>query len=486
MSFDSLDMNIAWECRDQADQAEIYYNHPLRTKVRRLEDENLTLKRLLRENGINWQSRPKPVQASNGRVTRSSAKAKCKPLPHVPVEVQLRILSFALTSSRPIVDPLCRVKPEHLLVREKAKNPQLAIHFLTTCKAYYVEGNKVLWTNNSFVFTTPETLRNFAEIDLKFRRNIKEVNFRIIARFYDDEERIHKINRHHHPDLKKPIPLNVHKRPRENALARRGFRAYGWYQLVDFLTALLPPYDPYRASFDGALWNHIPSPKLLPNLEKLRIDFVNFGDDTFNTPPPQLHDLASHQLGCTLNEVVLTGLPSDDSGLRASNELAGLLKDEGLLIDHAPSMVALKNSIRALNCGTAECHYSAKVVRAMRPVVDHHADQHDDVHGHSIPEFPTAPKEEGDPPFSPFHSCRTIWKQVPVKIYEGDERKWMLFDRMSGLPWDEIEDEATMFDFLGDSDGGSDAGEGLVCDNCGEIHPGAIPPMEMMDLYDEL
>ncbi|KAI1775511.1 hypothetical protein F4818DRAFT_441604 [Hypoxylon cercidicola] len=475
--------NIAWECRDQADQAEIYYNHPLRTKVRRLEDENLTLKRLLRENGISWQTRPKSVQASGGRVTRSSSsKARCKPLPHVPVEVQLRILSFALTSSHPIVDPLCRVKPEHLLVREKTKTPQLAIHFLTTCRAYYVEGNKVLWSNNSFVFTNPEALRNFAEVDFKFRQHIKEVNFRLIARFYDDEERTHKISRHHHPDLKKPVALTVHKRPKENTLARRGFRTYGWYQLVDFLTALLPPFDPDRVSpYDGATIAYPPAPKLLPSLEKLRIDFVNFGDDMFNSPPPQLHELASHQLGCTLNEVVLTGLPSDDSGLRACNELAGLLKDEGLLIDHAPSMVALKNSIRALNCGSNECHYSAKVVRAMRPIADHH---HDDFHGHFGAGFPAAPKEEGEPPFSPYHSCRTIWKRVPVKIYEGDERKWMLFDRMSGHPWDEVEDEATMFDFMGGSDDGSD--EGIVCDNCGEIHPGAIPPLEMMDLYDEL
>ncbi|KAI0379293.1 hypothetical protein F5Y04DRAFT_260117 [Hypomontagnella monticulosa] len=472
-------MSIAWECRDQADQAEIYYNQPLRTKVRRLEDENLTLKRLLRENGISWQARPKSIKASSPRVTRSSSRTVCRLLPHIPVEIQLRIMSFALTSAHPIVDPLCKVKPEHLLLHEKSKSNQIAIHFLATCKAYYTEGIKYLWANNSFVFTTPEAVRNFSEVPLPIRQKIKEVNFRIIAKFYDDEERTHKINRHHHPDLKKPVTLIVHRRNKENTLARRGFRTYGWYQLADFLSALLPPFDPSNRPPPGASVSSIPpsTPNLLPSLEKLRIDFLNFGEDLLSIPPPQLHELASHQLGCTLNEVVLTGLPSDESGLRVSNELAGLLRDEGLLIDHAPTMIALRNCIRPLNCDSKECHYASKVVRAMRTVNGH---THEDFHSHFFgAEFPPAPKDEGEPPYSLFHSCRTIWKKVPLKLDNIDERKWMLFDRMSGLPWDDVEDEATMFDYAGDDE------EAMVCENCGDVHPGAIPPVEMMDLYDD-
>ncbi|KAI1100451.1 hypothetical protein F4804DRAFT_45684 [Jackrogersella minutella] len=476
-------MNPAWECRDQADQAELYYNHPLRTKVRRLEDENLDLKRLLRENGISWKSRSKSTQACNGRTTRSSVKV-ATPLPHIPVEIQLRIMSFALTSPYPIVDPLCKIKQENLMNREKAKSNKLAIHFLATCQAYYAEGTKFLWNNNSFVFTTPEALRNFAEVPFEFRRDINDINIRIIAKFYDDEdrERTRKIGRRHHPDLKKPITLTIHKRPKENTLARRGFRAYGWYQLADFLTALLPPFDPSTIhDYTGPTLSYpLPlPPKLLPSLEKLRMDFVNFGEDMFNNPPAQLHELASHQLGCTLNEVVLTGLPSDECGGRVSSELAGLLKDEGLLIDHAPTMVALRNSIRPLNCDAVECHYSAKVVRAMRTVSDHHH-HHDDAHAHLFgSDLPPAPKDEGVPPYSYFDSCRTIWKKVPIKLDGSDERKWALFDRMSGRLWEEVEDEATMFDFFGEEE------EATVCENCGQTHPGAIPPVEMMDLYDD-
>ncbi|KAI1087579.1 hypothetical protein F5B19DRAFT_475144 [Rostrohypoxylon terebratum] len=462
-------MSIAWECRDQADQAEIYYNHPLRTKIRRLEDENLALKRILLENGIPWNFRSRSAHISNGRMTRSSSRIRCRPLPHIPVEIQLRILYFAMTSPQPIVDPLCKTKPGHLLIQEKTKSNQIAIHFLATCKAYHSEGTKFLWNNNSFVFTTPEALRNFAEVPLKFRRDIKDINFRIIAKFYDDEDRTRKISRNHHPDLKKAIPLMIHKRPKENTPARRGFRTYGWYQLIDFLTAMLPPYDPSHPSTPHVL---NPMPKLLPSLEKLRIDFVNFGMNMFSSPPAQLHDLASHQFGCTLNELVLTGLPTDDVGERVSNELAGLLKNEGLLIDHAPTLVAQKNCIRSLTCDTVECHYTSKVIRAagnidMNPYV--HGDE---LHAHSFGlEYPAAPKDEGEPPNSFFHSCRTIWKKVPVKL-EGDERKWELFDRISGQPWDEVEEEATMYDCasIGEPD------IGITCENCGKVHPGAIPP----------
>lgn len=454
----------------------------MRTKVRHLEDENLLLKRLLRENGLSWQPRSKFSQAPN-RVTRSSSKTNYKPLPHIPVEIQLRILSFALTSPQPIIDPLCKVKGEHLMPHEKPKTNQLAIHFLATCKAYHAEGTKFLWSNNSFIFTSPEAVRHFAEVDFIYREHMKEVTFRVIAKFYDDEARTHKISRHHHPDLKKAITLPINKRPKENTLARCGFRTYGWYQLVDFLGALLPPFDPSHAQrHDGPNTSNAfllpPPPKLLPALEKIRIDFVNFGDNLFNNPPPQLHELASHYFGCTLNEVVLTGLPGDETGLRVSSELAGLLKNEGLLIDHAPIMVALKNGMRSLKCDAVECHYSVKVVRAMKDIVGHHP--HDDVHAPWFGvDFPPAPPDEGEPPYSYFHSCRTMWKKIPIHLDKPTDRKWVLFDRMTGLPWDDIEEEATMFDFFGDDE------EETVCDNCGEIHPGAIPPVDMMDLYDE-
>lgn len=366
--------------------------------------------------------------------------------------------------------------------QEKNKHHNIAINFLVTCRAYHIEGTRYLWSNNTFLFTTPSSLKHFAELPLHYRQDIKQVTFRLIARFYDDEDRVpvHRLPRAYHPKLAAPVKLAVQRRAKENTLARRGFRSYAWFQLTDFLEALLPPHDPTLA----AAMNSNPSvplsfPRLLPSLESLRIDFVNFTEDLLQYPPSQLHDLASHQLGCTLNEVILTGVPSDDCGHRVSTELSGLLKDEGLLIDHAPTLVAMKNGIRSLPCGDAECHYSSKVVRGMRTVSDNHLfdDRHHASHDDFV--FPPAPPGEGEPPFSPNHSCRTIWKKVPMQLNgKSDDRKWELYDRVSGMPWKEVEMDITMFDSV-------DGENGTACENCGEIHPGALLPDELMDLYDD-
>ncbi|KAI0869572.1 hypothetical protein GGS24DRAFT_148686 [Hypoxylon argillaceum] len=459
----------AWECRDQADQAELDYNQPLRAKNRRLEDENLHLKRLLRKHGISWQNnQPKPTRAKSSRVTRSSINQDIT-LPHLPVEIQLRVLYYALTSPHPIVDPLCKSRPERMLPREKKKGNNIAIHFLATCRAYHFEGTKFLWSNNTFLFTSPTNLRQFAELDLQYRQKVRYVTFRLIARFYDDEDRVHRLPTSYHRNLKSSVKLAVQRRPKENTLARRGFRAYAWYQLIDFLEAMLPPYDP-NFKFSPTQ----PRPRLLPALDTLRIDFVNFINDLLQYPPQHLHDLASHQLGCMLNEVVLTGVPTDECGLRVSTELSGLLKDEGLLIDHPPILVAVKDGVRMLNCSEPLCPHSAKVIRGMPST----GDLFDGHRSHSAYDFPPAPSDEGEPPYSMYHSCRTIWKKVPVKLDRTGERRWELFDRVSGMPWDEVEEEATLFDYLDDED------EPMVCENCGECHPGALLPNELMDLWD--
>ncbi|KAI1121469.1 hypothetical protein F5Y10DRAFT_256283 [Nemania abortiva] len=461
----------AWECRDQADQAELYYNQPLRAENRRLEDENLTLKRLLRKHGISWQNtQPKPTRSKSSRVTRSSISHD-RVLPHLPVEIQLRVLCYALTSPHPIVDPLCKSKPERMLPREKRKGNDIAIHFLATCRAYHFEGTKFLWSNNTFLFTSPTNLRQFAELDLVYRQQVRHATFRLIARFYDDEDRVHRLPTSYHPKLKSSVKLAVQRRPKEKTLARRGFRAYAWYQLIDFLEAMLPPHDPACKSSPTE-----PRPRLLPALETLRIDFVNFINDLLQYPPQHLHDLASHQLGCMLNEVTLTGVPTDECGLRVSTELSGLLKDEGLLIDHPPTLVAVKDGIRLLQCVGPLCDHSLKVVRGMPSTNDFFSDSH---RTHSQSDFPPAPSPEGKPPYSAFYSCRTIWKKVPIKLDGNGERRWELFDRVSGMAWEDVEEEATLFDFL------DDELEPMVCENCGECHPGALLPNELMDLWDD-
>ncbi|KAI1172145.1 hypothetical protein F4777DRAFT_20625 [Nemania sp. FL0916] len=461
----------AWECRDQIDRAEVWYNQPLRDKNRSLENENLFLKGLLRKNGISWQpSKSKPARAKSSRVTRSST-AQNRRLPFLPVEIQLKILKYAMTGRHPIVDPLCKSTPGRMLKREKNKQNDIAIHFLATCRAYRYEGTRLLWRNNTFVFTSPDCLQQFANLDPRHRKNIRHVTFRVIARLYDDENRVHKMSPSHHPSLRGPTNMFVQRRPKEKTLARRGFRAYAWYQLVDFLEAMLPPYDPTvkYAPTD-------PRPRLLPGLESLRLDFVSFAEALLQYPPQILHDLASHRLGCMLNEITVTGLPTDECGVRVGSELSGLLKDGGLLNDHGPTLLARKDGVEELPCVKPQCGHLSRVVRAMPSAPEHILRPY---HGYpALNRFPPAPPVEERPPYSEFHSCRTIWKKVPIDMVENSERKWVLFDRISGLPWDEIEEEATLFDFM------EEDVNPMVCQNCGECHPGALLPEELMELWD--
>ncbi|WQF86002.1 hypothetical protein CDEST_11016 [Colletotrichum destructivum] len=469
------DMEILpWECRDVEDHAEAYYNHPLRSKNKVLADENERLKKLLRENGIAWSSISAAYQRQGraGRRTRSSISSQTHPYPYLPTEVLLRILKYSLTSKDPIIDPLSKLKPENLTPHERSRGNQIAIHFLVTCKAMHEEGSRILWGQNSFAFTTHEAVRNFADLDLAYRKNIKHVNFRIIAQFFDDKKRKHKLERSYHPALKSDITLRTIPRVNEHTYARGGFRCYSWGQVTDFLRALRAPYDPKHDL-------KLVRPRLFPGLESLRIDLVNFLDDFLPMPGSDLHDMASHELGCSLNELQVTGLPIDDAGSKATGELTGLLRDEGLFLAGLPSFVQLKNALKPLP-GISSC---ARVVRAWKTLKtkkgsddsssnDIDSDSESEV-GHHHPRepiMPPAPREEGHPKSAPNRKDLTIWKKVP-KTRDGDERQWTEFCRSSGYPMEDIEE------MMGDDD------ELGVCPCCGEPHPSLLDLLEMdMDM----
>ncbi|KAF4816540.1 hypothetical protein CGCSCA5_v006434 [Colletotrichum siamense] len=477
MAHRDMDVVMPWECRDVEDQAEAHFNAPLRSKNKALTDENARLKKLLRENGISWS----PVSANyqkhhrpNGRRTRSSICSESHAYPYLPTEVLLRILKYSLTSNSPIIDPLSKLKPENLTAVERTRDNQIAIHFLATCKAMYEEGSRILWNQNSFVFTNPDAVRNFADLDFAYRKNVKHVNFRIIAQYFDDKRRKHKLDRSYHPSLKNDVTLRTIPRVNEHTYARAGFRCYTWGQVTDFLRALRAPYDPKHDK-------KLVRPRLFPNLESLRIDLVNFMDDFLPMPGSDLHDMASHELGCSLNELQVTGLPIDDAGSKATAELTGLLRDEGLFLAGLPSFVQLKNNLKALS-GISSC---ARVVRAWKTLkpkkTEGDADDHDsdsdldfdDHHHPREPIMPPAPRETGHPKSTPSRKDLTIWKRVP-KTRDGDERQWTEFCRSSGYPMEDVEE------YMSDDELG-------VCPCCGEPHPSLLELLEMEgDDDDEL
>lgn len=234
--YGTMDIVFPWDGRDQEEQAEVRYNAPLRALNQHLEDENMRLKALLRESGIAWNAtvatHPEFQQAASAtaftsrrRSSRLSALDHTPHrLPHLPVEVILRIMECALVARDPIVDPLSKISPETLTVAEAKRGPQVAIGFLATCKAYHTEGKRFFWTKNVFTFTSPETLHRFADLRDSVRSTVRHINLRIIARYYDDEQRVHRMDAEYHPSFSSSKTLQVIQRHRDPCnLSRSGF-----------------------------------------------------------------------------------------------------------------------------------------------------------------------------------------------------------------------------------------------------------------------
>lgn len=453
---------LPWECRDKEDEAKAVYNQPLRRSNQVLTEENLRLKRILRENGIAWspiaQAHLKQKDPEQ-RKTRSCTVVSSHPSRlYLPTEVLLRILKFALKSPHTIIDPLCALKAENLSDAERSRGNQIAIHLLATCKAMYVEGSRYFWESNHFTFTTVHALRNFSQLNFQYRHKIAHVNLRIIAKYYDDQRRKHKLDRCYHSDLKRDQSLKVHTRPREGPLVRSGFRCYTWNQIADFLTALRAPYDPaYRDQKN-------PRPRLLPSLTAMRIDLVNFSDTMLPFSGSELHEVASHELGCTLNELQITGMPYDDTGMKASAELSGMLKDEGLYLDAPACFISNRKCLHRLS-GDKWC---ARVIRAWkgknkRDNSDDDDDDEEELHFHATEGYhnqygsmPPAPVEKGHPT-STLDEKRILWKRVPCSR-DDDKRDWVQFSRTTGY---EIVESAW------------DSDDDRICPCCGDSHPGS-------------
>ncbi|KAG9253185.1 uncharacterized protein F5Z01DRAFT_155666 [Emericellopsis atlantica] len=437
---------MAHDCRDKEDLAQVAFKHPLRIENQRLAEENTRLKRILLSHSLSWSPASQAFLAGKGsctqRKTRSSISNPQKSGGlYLPAEIVLRVLKFAVQSQHPILDPLSPSNPAHLTEAEKDRGNQVAINFLATCKAIHVEGTKLFWNSNTFVFTTPQALTTFGALSAGFREDIRHITIRVIARYYDDQKaRKLKLPAAYHTELKRDMKLKVAQRPKEAALVRGGLRSYAWTQVVDFLQALRGPFDINFRHKDK------PRPNLLPNLTSMRIDLVNFTDRYLPPSGAELHDVASHEFGCTLNELQITGMPDGDIGSRANAELSGMLKDEGLFMDGiaaywAPSAGQLQ-PLRGY-------YWAPRVVRA---AMEDFSDDEDDLlgfdgemtawynQGHSHKGFaPPAPPEEGCP-----ETCMPldeyIWKRVPISRDE-ESRDWVLFDRRTGREhFDEDED----------------------------------------------
>lgn len=361
------------------------------------------------------------------------------------------ILELAMTSDHPIVDPLSKLTQEHMEAKEFSRGNQIAIGFLATCKAYYVEGTRFLWEKNTFVFTSHHALRRFSTLPLLFRESVKTVTLRIIARFYDDEKRNHTVHLNG-----SRVRLKINARPKEVGLATKGYKSYSWHQATDFLDALRPPFDPTHNK-------KLPRPRLFPKLESMRMDFINFPKDYLDFPGHELHKLASHDLGRTLNELMVSGLPRDDQGQKANADLVGMVRDNGVFIKATTTYVQMGNTL----VRKQEIPLQTRVIRGWRAIAQEILDVSDDEgpslhhgphghHGYAF-EIPPAPDQVGHPE-SRWKKRRTVWKRIPVSR-DSNKRKWVEFSQTWGSPVGSYDEELDVDDSVD-----------LICEECGEVH----------------
>ncbi|KAL3955501.1 hypothetical protein ACCO45_011064 [Purpureocillium lilacinum] len=147
------------------------------------------------------------------------------------------------------------------------------------------------------------------------------------------------------------------------------------------------------------------------------MDLVNFSDTLLPFSGSELHDIASHELGYHRNAF-------DDAGMKASAELSGMLKDEGLYLDGPASFIAHSKHLQPLS-GQRWC---ARVIRAWKgnPVG---SDYDDEDEGH-----PTSTRDEDT----------VIWKKVPTSR-DGHKRIWIQFSRFSGYEINDLDADSSSF-----------------------------------------
>ncbi|KAI4089365.1 MAG: hypothetical protein L6R37_008054 [Teloschistes peruensis] len=92
----------------------------------------------------------------------TTAESPVFPLTKLPTELQLRVLWHCLVSSLPILNAGVP-KPEQIVLVEDETPGQLRINtsIIRTCKAYYDEGVKLLYSHNQFSYTCDKPLERW-------------------------------------------------------------------------------------------------------------------------------------------------------------------------------------------------------------------------------------------------------------------------------------------------------------------------------------
>lgn len=380
-------------------------------------EENRRLKALLDEHNIIYYARSNVTKKP-----RTRSLGNIQPLPHLPKELQLKILGFAMTFKQPIIDPFCKPRREHLTSSEKEARKEIHINFLATCKAFHVEGLQHFITNNEFVFTQVAALERFAQIPAEYRSTINHATLRIVGRYYDNTARKQNLlGLSYHPEVRE-YKSPILARP-SGAEMDKGIHAYCYHQFADFLKALQVPKPRSTRGIQ----------KLLPSLKTMRIDLVNFCDHLWH-PGRDFSTVIRWHTGPMVDELVITGVPEDDPEEGVESIIDRMVKNQGVFASGPPifaSMVKGLKPLKPLGLAVRVVRCEKEATKAKQEAAEVHP-------------------EGGKPPKSFYPPGRTIWKYTQERL-DKPERKWIEFDRRTGYPADDIDmwsdfDDDEMFD----------------------------------------
>ncbi|KAH7384955.1 hypothetical protein BKA64DRAFT_748433 [Cadophora sp. MPI-SDFR-AT-0126] len=381
------------------------------SESKRNADEVQRLKALLRQHNIQFDT-ALPVSIKYVSKNSPSNEPHDGLRPRLPTEILLRILGFALTSPVPIIDPFYKLRIQNVTKVERVSRQYINIQCLSVSQVCKMEGMRILLEQNDFVFTQAAALENFAKISQELRSTIKHVTFRVVGRYYNDEARKADVtgNGCYHDSISKFL-VPVTPRPK-GMVNDKGMQAYCWFQLADFLRAMQLPREMMSSN----------RPKLFPGLETMRLDLVNFCDHL----PLGISAFAAvvrWHIGRILDELVVTGLPNADASADEQMVLRNLLRDEGLFSAGCPAFISIKEGVKSLPV----FGYTHDVVCLKKKKASKKKSL-----------TPLHP-EGGMPPKSTFTAGKTIWKWT--KERDDGPKQWIEFDRVSGRPMSEVEDE---------------------------------------------
>ncbi len=407
---------------------------PLMEENKRLSAEVEKLRALLAEHNITQASADPKCPLKKSRVSLRMCKdsgkfgMEEKKGTVLPAEILLRILGFAVTSPTPIIDPFYKLRKSNITKEERTSRNHINVNFMATCKAMQVEGTKLIVQMNQFIFTQVAALEKFSHVSPALRANIEHLTIRCVGRYYADTTK--KLNLDGDSIYHAKVPkFEIQSIARPKGMIRDGgIQAYCWYQVSDFLRALVLPYDKK---------NDV-RPKLFPALQTFQLDLVNFCDHL----PLGIWGFASilrWHLGQICDELLVTGMPEVDGGSDEEMLLRNILRDEGLLSTGCPVFISASNSLTRLE----GYGYVQHVVRA---------NKHSSLRNIKTAARVTHP-EGGQPPKSTQPPGTTIWKYT--SDHTSRPKIWIEFDRATGFPVDELNPDVDTYGEEYDSDADS-------------------------------